>query len=45
MTKDDNNDEGFYNEINLTMMDKELFGGDLRGGMDDGDEGNIDFFN
>ena len=40
---DDDDDEGFNNEINLTMMDIELFGGDLRGGMDDGDGGDIDF--
>ena len=40
---DDDNDEEFYNEINLTAMDIELFGGDLRGEMDDGDGGDIDF--
>ena len=29
---EDDNDKGFYNDINLTTMDIELFGGDLCGG-------------
>ena len=38
---EDDDDGGFYNDINLAMMDIELFGGNLGGGMED-DGGDID---